>query len=529
MKKIYIVFKEFYKKSKLLILLYVILAIASNLFSIINPLVMAKLIDSAVYFESMEVFVRFIFYLVSLNIINVVLMPIYHYIDWKIQIGAKSQLMEKIICRIPFLEHESIKNKTIGQILQLVTDDLNNIQKLVVADFVALFANVVYFITVLTILLRLHFTLSVLMLTVLPLMMFFSKIMVPKIHKAREEFISKDEKIKDITDEVFTGSMLIKLANAYVFINNKINTIVTQYKTKMMEYLKKNIIYNCIFTSSTIDLSHIAIIILGTFLVIKGNITVGVLTLLGAYFSGLWNSTYFFMDFYRDFKVNMISVNRVVKYLEIPTESSDGANLEDFMSMEIRDISYRIDSKSILKNLDLLINQGDQILIVGDNGSGKSTLARLLIGLMPSSEGAILYNNREISYYNKYSLRNKVSYIPAEPYIFSGGLEDNFFGKKVNSKLINYESYNDIEKCGNNLSSGEKKRLQLAHGLLQESDVYILDEPLSFVDDATKQDIIEIIKRDFITKTLIVISHESAPFDFCHIKYTMENGTLRQL
>jgi ABC-type bacteriocin/lantibiotic exporter with double-glycine peptidase domain len=148
---------------------------------------------------------------------------------------------------------------------------------------------------------------------------------------------------------------------------------------------------------------------------------------------------------------------------------------------------------------------------------------------MSSTSGNILFNGRVIALYNLHSLRKRVTYIPAEPFIFTGKLKDNFIWENPSNSLIDVDKYSHIAKGGSNLSSGEKKKLQLAVGMHQNSDIFILDEPLNFVDEVSKKEIVETIKNEFSSKTLIIISHESSPFDFCQHKYLMKNGNLQKL
>jgi ABC-type bacteriocin/lantibiotic exporter with double-glycine peptidase domain len=496
---------------------------------IISPLVVSKIIDSAIYFKGMEFFLKYALLGITLNLIAAIVMPTAYYLVNKIWTESSSAQKKRFITRLPILKHEALKNTSIGYLLQLIESDLESTQSLVISDFIELLNNIIYFVVVFIIVLKLHFILSLMMICVVPPLVIASKIMIPKIQKCRKEFIEKSERVKNTTNEVFNGSLPIKLNNAYNFINNKVNDVVDEYQKIQMKYVKLNMIQFYLLTANLLNMSNMIVTLLGAYLVIRGYITVGVITALLAYFSGLWGSYNFFINFWKNLKVKMISVDRIICFLELPTESAEGIVAEEFTSLKMDDLSYKIDDKSLLTDVSLTINKNDKILITGDNGSGKSTFARLLIGLMTPTTGYIYYNSEELSGYNLHSLRERVGYIPAEPYIFSGNLEDNFFGESKECTLINTEKYIEIAKEGSNLSSGEKKRLQLAIGILQKRDIYILDEPLNFVDELSKKEIVETIQRDFKDKTLIIISHENKPFDFCEKKYFMENGTINRI
>ena len=413
--------------------------------------------------------------------------------------------------------------------MQIIDSDIEASQSLVIADFIDFANKVIYFVVVSIIVIKLHFSLIFLIVFVIPLLIYISKVMIPKIQKCRAELIEHNEYVRNSTNQIYSGSLSIKLANAYSFIKKKIDVAITLLQKKQIKFVKLSIIHTQLFTANLLNLTNLVVVILGSYLVIKGKITAGSITVLLAYFSGLWGTYNFFISFWKNYQVKMISIDRIKIFLELPVEQSDGFVVDEFSNLQLCNISYIVDNNSILSNASLNINRSEQILITGDNGSGKSTLVRLLVGLMSPSSGKIEYNGKEIGEYNLYSLRDRICYIPAEPYIFSGGLDDNFFGKQNVSKLVDPEKYNNIASDGINLSSGEKKKLQLAVGMQQKSDIYILDEPLNFVDEISKKEIVETIKRDFKDKTLIIISHDSTHFDFCHCKYVMQNGSLRKL
>ena len=529
MKKIYTIYQEYYKNNKLTLLFYVLLVILNQSFFVVTPIIISKLIDSAVYFENINKFLYYVFLALCLKVLFAVIMPLRYYYLSKIESEATVIQKEKIVSRLPMLMHNTLRNITIGYLLQLVDEDLENTKSLLITDILDLIVEIVLFIVVLIIVLKINFLLFLLMICVMPPFALISKLMIPKIQKLSHEYIIKSEKIKDLTDEIYNGSITIKLVNAYNFINKKVNILISEYKNILLKCVKINIIYDHLLVTGFLSLNNLAITVLGAYLVIQGHITVGVITLLSSYFSRLWTSFEYFMSFLRNYKIKMISVDRINNFYNLPLEPNSGLIAPEFESYEIKNVSYCIEEQHILINTTFNIKKGDTVLITGANGSGKSTFVRLLVNLITPSTGSILYNGIELSNYNLNSLRGRIGYIPAEPFVFSGNLEDNFFGKSFTSDFIKVERYLNISKDGENLSSGEKKKLQLTCGMLQENDVYILDEPLNFVDESSKKDIVETITKDFFGKTLIIISHDISLFDFCQYRYIMKNGQLLKI
>ena len=526
MKNVFIIYKNYYLNSRYFIVFFLLLAILSSAVIIVSPLLRAKIIDSAVYFNGMNIFLGFILLAVALEVFNAFLMPYKHYIEFKIKADASIYLKEKILSRIPVLRYESLKKTTIGHVLQLVDSDIANTENLVITDLVIFLHQTIYLIVVSIIIIQINVLLIFVLIGILIPLLFISKVMIPKIQKKYEEYILKNEEITNLTDDIYAGNLAIKLSNAYTFINNKIRTILSEAQNILMKYNKNLVIHYHLFTGSFMNIGQFLLISIGAYMIIREQITIGTMIMILSYFGGLWGTFDFLFSYWTTYKERMVSVERLVNFLNMPSESNVGLPSVDFDSIILRNIYFDIDNQNVLSNISLVINRGDKILITGDNGSGKSTLVRLLVGLMSPSKGSILYNDNEISTYNLHSLRQRIIYIPAEPHTFQGSFKDNSFGNSVESSLIDLELYEKIDKNGNNLSSGEKKRLQLACCMGNHYDLYIFDEPLNFVDEVSKNEIVDCLKNEFYDKTLIIISHESSLFKFCNVKYKMEGGRL---
>ena len=134
--------------------------------------------------------------------------------------------------------------------------------------------------------------------------------------------------------------------------------------------------------------------------------------------------------------------------------------------------------------------------------------------LIPNS-GSIRYNGADISESYGHALREKVLLIPADPFIVEGTVEENMWGKQGGKALEQIDLSAHIDKSGGNLSSGQKKQLQLFRSLIAEAEVVIFDEPFNFVDKEAKADLWNEMLRTFVGRTLIVISHDPFPAKDC--------------
>ena len=179
--------------------------------------------------------------------------------------------------------------------------------------------------------------------------------------------------------------------------------------------------------------------------------------------------------------------------------------------IEIKNLSKTFDNKKILDNINLKIPKGKIIGLLGKNGAGKTTLIKSINNLLTVDEGEILFNGKEIGVYSK----EHISYLPERTY-----LDKNM---KVND-VINYfkEFYKDFNtdkayELLNNLkldkdtriikmSKGMQEKLQLILVMSREADLYVLDEPLSGVDPATRDYILDTILSNFKEGSSIILS-----------------------
>jgi ATP-binding cassette, subfamily B, bacterial len=186
--------------------------------------------------------------------------------------------------------------------------------------------------------------------------------------------------------------------------------------------------------------------------------------------------------------------------------------------------SYEPD-RPVVKNISLRAAPGEMIALVGPTGSGKSTLVNLLPAFYELSSGRILIDGQDISHVSLESLREQISVVSQEPFLFNGTVRENILYGKLEAsedELIDasraanchefithlpqgYESR--VGERGVKLSVGEKQRVSIARALLKNAPILILDEATASVDTATERLIQEALERLMANRTSFVIAH----------------------
>ena len=290
----------------------------------------------------------------------------------------------------------------------------------------------------------------------------------------------------------------------------------------------------------------------GSYLIINQVITVGELitfSLLLAQFSSpmlqLGNQI-------SRFAQSAISFDRVREILEAKPEIDELENphqLDEFNRIEFRNFTfvYPEDTLEIIKGIDLVIEEGKSLGIVGRTGSGKSTLVKQLLRRYKLEKPEnLLINDRPICQYKKTDVRKLVAYVPQEHMLFARTVKENILmgtGEKNSIELDYAVKMADFEKdlafledgidtlvgeYGVTLSGGQKQRLSIARALIKDAPILILDDSLIAVDGKTEANIIRNLKEIRNGKTNIIVAHRLTSVEDCDTIIVLEDGKIKE-
>ena len=201
-------------------------------------------------------------------------------------------------------------------------------------------------------------------------------------------------------------------------------------------------------------------------------------------------------------------------------------------------------NKEILKDINLDIQKGSRVALVGSSGSGKTSLISILSGFNKQSSGEIFINNEATSL-NSNSWTSKISYISQFPYIFPDTIKNNilFYEKDIVSderlkevcRLVGLDTFIEdlpnghdtfIGEAGNELSGGQAQRIAIARALISNREIIILDEPTSHLDIETEFEIKEKLLQLFEGRTVIIATHRLHWLNNMDYIVNLENGMI---
>lgn len=214
--------------------------------------------------------------------------------------------------------------------------------------------------------------------------------------------------------------------------------------------------------------------------------------------------------------------------------------------IEVKNLSFSYGgSKNVLNNINLSIEKGKKVAIVGASGSGKTTLANLLVGLYAFEDGDILYDDHSIREIGLDIVRAHVYLVLQNPQLFNDTIRENLtFGIEVSDDLLYHaleiaqlkdfiESLEDkldtkVGRNGIKLSGGQRQRLSIARMIIQNSNIVILDESTSALDVHTEGRLFENLSEFLKDKTTIIIAHRLSTIRKADYIYVLDNGVIEE-
>ncbi|MEC3330017.1 ABC transporter ATP-binding protein [Bacillus thuringiensis] len=280
--------------------------------------------------------------------------------------------------------------------------------------------------------------------------------------------------------------------------------------------VKKTMMQHCIGVVETVieTGAYIVVLIVGAQKIMKGEMEVGSLVAVLATIEMLFFPVRYVGDLLMTTQVAVASANRVFSFLDKRVANS---NVERAMGMIITNVSFQEseEEKCRINNIDLQINPGEFVIIVGESGAGKTTLLKLMTGLYKPSNGSVVY----------YGQKARMTTVWQEPRFFRTTVTENmYFGEEglenqleKNSELINATpiirglpegSQTVLHKSGEEFSGGERKRLALLRAIGSNPNLIILDEPNAGLDPSNQETVWNMIEGLGRDVTRIVATHD---------------------
>lgn len=314
--------------------------------------------------------------------------------------------------------------------------------------------------------------------------------------------------------------------------------------------LKSRILSNSLSTVSAFftQLSTVAIVVTGVYLIREGELTMGGLiatVILSSRTISPMSQVASLLSNYQQMKTSLSALNDLMaKDVERPEQKSFLRRPVFKGAIEFKNVnfSYPDETSLALMGVDLKINPGERVGIIGQVGSGKSTFSKLILGLYEPTEGAVFVDGIDIMQMDPADLRHNISYVPQDVTLFSGTVRENIVFKAPHSddeaileavKVGNVHFFTDkhpmgldlfVGERGANLSGGQRQAVAVARAMLTDCPIVLLDEPTNSMDFTTEAKVIQNLKKATEGKTTIVITHKPSILAIVDRLIVMDGG-----
>ena len=346
-----------------------------------------------------------------------------------------------------------------------------------------------------------------------------------KLVIAKNDYSTNLEEITSVTKDLFSGFEVIKGFN----ISKKINEVFKYNSNNVETSKRKCSIIEAIIRGFSISFSvtiYLGVLILGGYLMYHDRITVGtaiIIIQLSTHIVGPVKTSISLINQIKS--VSLIS-KKIEDILKSSSEDIEENNLENFKNcIEINNLSFSYnEERKALDNINLVFEKNKKYAIVGESGCGKSTLIKLLMRYYNDYEGSIKIDDNDLRYIYSSDLYKNMSMIQQNVFMFDDTIKENIklFANYSDEKVIKACKrsgiYNLIERLpkgidslvgeiGSKLSGGEKQRIAIARSLINDTQILILDESTSALDNETAYNL-ESSLLELDDLTLIVVTHK---------------------
>lgn len=472
--------------------------------------------------------------LICLLIITfIILKNIFLYLSYVVLNPLKNKvvnhLREDLYDKILKLPIGYFNEKRKGDLMSRMANDVGEVEGSVVGTLEGWIRDPMTIIVTLVVLFLMSTKLTLFILILIPILGLVIGRITKSLKKHSEEVSRKNGETFSIIDETLGGLRVIKAFNIEKLLRQKFFTTSNELLTA-----KNKISYRRDLASPMSEVLGVILFTVvlwyGGRIVLKGDLIEGsaFLGFLAIFFT-IINPAKSLSTSFSNMRKGAAAINRIEEVLRTPVTVDDNPNGKQLTSftekIEFRNVRFAYDDAVILDDINLVIEKGKTVALVGSSGAGKSTLADLVPRFHDVTGGEVLIDGVNIKDYSLESVRSLMSIVTQEPILFNDTIANNIaLGQQgateaqieEAAKIANAHSFilkkeggyqSNIGDRGSKLSGGERQRLTIARAVLKNPPILILDEATSSLDTESERLVQDAINKMMQNRTSIVIAH----------------------
>jgi ABC-type multidrug transport system fused ATPase/permease subunit len=467
---------------------------------------------------------------------------------------ALADMRRDIYQRMIMMPMDFFAQRRVGELSSRISADLSQIQDAVTLLLAEVLRGILTLIIGMVLIFYLSPKLTLLMLSVVPVIVIVGVIFGKRIRKLARTTQDQLADSNTIVQETMHGISNVKaFSNEWFEMNRYKNSLNLVVKTAI-----RNGKYRGLFVSFLLMSVFGAIVLVvwyGAGLMQQGELSFGDLTAFVVYTAFVGGTMAGFADLYSQLQKTLGATQRVRELLRAVPENIDAKFeplQEEFVltgEVELKHISFHYPSRSevpVLKDINIHARAGQQIALVGPSGAGKTTIAALLLRFYESVSGEILFDNKDIRTIPLSQLRQQMALVPQDVLLFGGTIRENIAYGKPDATLQEIEEaarkahahefittfpegYETVVgERGVKLSGGQRQRIAIARAILKDPVILILDEATSSLDSVSEALVQDALDNLMKNRTCFIIAHRLSTIRNADQIVVLEKGLVRQ-
>jgi ATP-binding cassette subfamily B multidrug efflux pump len=511
----------------------IIFAVSLSIFAALRPYLLKQTVDGYIKTHDKH---GLLMYIVLMGI--VLLMEVFsqfYFVYWANWLGQDivKDIRTKLFKHILSFRMKYFDLVPVGQLVTRSVSDIESIARIFSQGLFMIISDMMKMLVVLIFMFYMNWKLTWIVIVAMPILVYITRIFQRKMQVAFEEVRTQIANMNSFVQERVTGMKIVQLFNREKIEAENFKEINNKHRVAWI----KTILYNSIFFPIADIISSITlglVVVYGGFKILNGDhfTTFGDLFSYTMFIGMLFNPLRQIADKFNEMQLGMIAANRVFDIIDTQDHIQDTGTIEAPIfdgSIEFKEVRFSyIPEEEVIKGIDLSVDAGQTIAIVGSTGAGKSTIINLLNRFYEINSGTIFIDSHNIENYTLASLRKQIAVVLQDVFLFADTIYNNITlqnpeitreqvlnaAKKIGvhdfimSLPDNYDF--DVKERGVMLSSGQRQLIAFLRSYVSNPSILILDEATSSIDTYSE----ELIQRatETITKgrTSIIIAHRLA-------------------
>lgn len=520
---------NYLSEMKVILYLVILMVFISSAAALLGPFLVGKAIDEYIVTKETSGLIGLVLGLIAVYIFHSLSVWFQNY--WMIGVAQDTvyRLRKDLFHQLHQLSIPFFDKRKHGELMSRVTNDIDNVSATLNSSFIQIISSVLTLVGTVTIMLWLSPLLTLITLTIVPLMALGMKWITKRTGRLFKQYQQNIGELNGYIEETISGHSIIKTFSRedaaikdFGEKNQRLRTAAYWADTysgfipKLMNVLN--------------NLSFAVIAGVGGIFALNGMITIGVIVIFAEYARQFTRPLNELANQYNTLLSAIAGAERVFQILDEEEEAKDERDAVEIDSVEgkveFRHVSFSYEKgDQTLQDVSFTITPGETVALVGPTGAGKTTITNLLSRFYELNEGTIEIDDQNIQTIKRKSLRQQMGFVLQDSFLFQGTIADNIrYGRldaddeevRDAAKLANAHSF--IEKMpegydtllrhdGSGISQGQKQLLSIARAILSNPSILILDEATSSIDTITELKIQEALKRLMKGRTSVVVAH----------------------